>query len=53
MSQEIAVTLTVEEWNTIGAGLGELPFKVSRPLFDKIQQQIAQALQPPEPPTED
>lgn len=50
---EIPVVLTAAEWNVVGAALGELPFKVSRPIFDKIQAQIAQALQPADPPPAD
>jgi hypothetical protein len=40
--QEFTVSLNEQEINTVLAGLGELPFKLSWQVFNKIQVQIAQ-----------
>lgn len=46
MSQSRPVMLDINEWNVVLAGLGELPLKVSRNVFDKVVRQ----LQPQERP---
>lgn len=45
-------TLTFDENDLaiIAAGLGELPMKVSKPLFDKISAQVNELNKPAEPP---
>ncbi len=40
------LTLDEQDLAVIAAGLGELPLKVAKATFDKINQQVAQ--QPPE-----
>lgn len=37
---DYVLTLTLQEIQTLGTGLGELPFKQSAPLITKIQTQI-------------
>ena len=55
MQPSAAVTLTLDQWNVVGAALNELPRRVSDPVFTAIAQQIAQVQQPapvaPAPPT--
>lgn len=48
-------TLTFDEQDLaiIAAGLGELPMKVSKPLFDKISGQVEALNKPVEPPAAD
>lgn len=43
--QSAAVTLTLDQWNVVGAALNELPRRVSDPVFTAIAQQIAQSQQ--------
>lgn len=49
---EITLKLDQNDLNLIGAALGELPLKVSKALFDKINAQVEEAQKPadPEPP---
>lgn len=46
MSQSRPVMLDINEWNVVLAGLGELPLKISRNVFEKVVHQ----LQPQERP---
>ena len=36
----LRVTLEAQEWNIVFAGLGELQLKLSRPVFDKVMEQV-------------
>lgn len=45
MQSSAAVTLTLDQWNVVGAALNEMPRRVSDPVFTAIAQQIAQAQQ--------
>ncbi|MDR3736090.1 MAG: hypothetical protein P4L10_11205 [Acidobacteriaceae bacterium] len=47
------LVLTQEQLNILGAGLGELPFKVSAPVAQEINRQIAEAMKPAETPVND
>lgn len=38
--QEYTFTLTIQELEVIGAALGELPMKLSKPVLDKVQEQF-------------
>lgn len=49
----ITLKLTVEEANTILAGLQELPAKVSNPLTNKLVRQAQEQLSTKEPATEE
>jgi hypothetical protein len=44
---ELTFTFTIEEANSILAGLQELPGKICNPLSAKIQKQANAQLQPP------
>lgn len=48
---EIHLTLDQNDLAVVAAGLGELPLKVAKATFDKINEQVAEAAkeQPPEP----
>lgn len=48
----VTLTLDATDLAVIAAGLGELPLKVSKATFDKINAQVA-AQQPPQPPNHD
>lgn len=45
--KEFTLKVTGDELNLIGAALAELPLKVAKPLFDKINAQVAEANKPP------
>lgn len=45
------VSLTMVEWNVVLAGLGELPLRVSKNVFDKIAQQLQQRSDAPWQPS--
>lgn len=46
--REFTLTITEDELNVIGQGLGELPLKISGNLFQKLQAQaFAQMNMPP------
>lgn len=52
-NRTFSLTLTIDEINTVLAGLGELPHKVSRGLIDKIVQTVqAQAGEGPAQPAD-
>lgn len=40
--------LTEQEVQTIGAALGEMPYRVSEPVLRSIQEQINSQVKPPE-----
>lgn len=40
MTNSRPVMLDINEWNVILAGLGELPLKVSRNVFEKVVNQL-------------
>ena len=44
-NQPLTVTLSAQEWNTVMAGLNELPHRIARPVFDRIGQQLQQQSQ--------
>ena len=48
--QKLTVTLSAQEWNTVMAGLNELPHRIARPVFDRIGQQLQQQSQPQQMP---
>ena len=48
MNEDIKISLTLDEVNTVLNGLGELPAKTSMPVIHRIQQQ-AQPQVTPEP----
>ena len=55
---EFTVTLDMNDLQVIGAALGEMPMKISRATFDKINSQVAAAQQqkpevPPDTPPAD
>lgn len=39
-NQELTLKLTAQECNVLFGALGELPYRVSQPLIDKLRQQI-------------
>lgn len=43
---EINLSLDQDDLAVIAAGLGELPLKISKPTFDKINAQVAEATSP-------
>jgi hypothetical protein len=45
-TQQLAATLTAQEWNTVMAAVNELPHRIARPIFDKLGQQLQQQSQP-------
>lgn len=45
-TQEISITLTLQDWQVIRAGLLELPGKHGLPPLMKLEQQLAPHLQP-------
>lgn len=47
---EITLTLTKEDLGVIAAGLGELPLRVAKATFDKINAQLTPAAEQPPPP---
>ena len=49
-NKPLTVTLSAQEWNTVMAGLNELPHRVARPPFDRIGQQLQQQSQPQQMP---
>lgn len=48
--KEIALTLSENDLAVIAAGLGELPLKVAKATFDKINEQVAAATEQAQPP---
>lgn len=49
---EYSLQLDAQDLAVIAAGLGELPLKLSKATFDKINAQVAEASSPaPEPET--
>lgn len=40
-SQDIEISLALQEWNVLRAGLLELPGKVGLPVLMKLEQQLA------------
>lgn len=47
------VQLDDQDLAVIAAGLGELPLKVAKATFDKINEQVAQATQDKKPPPQE
>ena len=47
--QSVTITVTLNEFNTMIAGLDELPHKFSRGLIDKVSIQAREQLQPQQP----
>lgn len=47
---EITLKLTQNDLAIIAAALGEMPLKMSKDTFDKINAQVAEASAPAEPP---
>jgi len=47
--QTVTITVTINELNTMIAGLDELPHKFSRGLIDKVSNQAREQLQPAQP----
>lgn len=45
-SQEIEITLTLQEWQCVRAGLLELPGKIGLPVIMKLEPQLMQATKP-------
>ena len=45
----VTITVTINELNTMVAGLDELPHKFSRGLIDKVSTQAREQLQPNTP----
>lgn len=39
---KVTLVLDPSDLDVIAAGLGELPFKLAKPLFDKIQAQLTE-----------
>lgn len=50
--QTFNLTLTLDELNLLITGLGELPFKISNPMVQKIHQQVQSQVKPTPEPTE-
>ncbi len=44
--QTYAVQLTIEQWQVIGAALGDIPFKTAAPLVAELNKQIAEQRKP-------
>jgi hypothetical protein len=44
------IELTTEQLNVVGQALGELPFKISAPVWSAIQAQVQAAQAPAETP---
>lgn len=49
---EITLTLSKEDLAIIAAGLGELPLRVAKSTFDKINEQVATATEQNQPAEE-
>lgn len=47
---EVDLKMDQNDLAVIAAGLGELPLKISKATFDKINAQVAKANAPAEPP---
>ena len=41
----ISVSLPLEQWNVVGAGLAELPFRVAAPVIGELQRQVSAGLE--------
>lgn len=39
-TQTITVVLQAQEWNLVFAGLGELPYRISQPVIDRLRTQF-------------
>lgn len=48
---DVVLRLNQQDLSVIAAGLGELPLKISKPVFDRITQQMAEAASQPIPET--
>ena len=48
--KEYSLQLDAKDLAVIAAGLGELPLKVAKATFDKINAQVAEASAPQAPP---
>lgn len=48
---QFTLQLDAQDLAVIAAGLGELPLKVAKVTFDKINAQVAEASAPPAEPT--
>lgn len=48
-TQEIDVSLTLQEWQVVYAGLGELPLKLAQAVAAKVQTQVGAAAQRQQP----
>ena len=46
MPEQFTLTLTKRHLDVIGAGLGELPYRVSAPVVAELNRQIADQLAP-------
>ncbi len=46
MPEKFTLTLTPQQLDMIGGGLAELPFKISAPLIQEINRQIAEQTRP-------
>lgn len=53
MEQSLTFNLTVTQANTILQALAELPFRVSQPLIQELQEQAQGQLQDEEHPSEE
>lgn len=38
--QMLTASLQAQEWNTVLMALGEMPMRVSRPVFDRLMSQL-------------
>ena len=47
MPEDVAICLSPFEWNQVVGVLGEGPYRIVRPLIDKIVAQAASQQQPP------
>lgn len=41
MDKSVSVSLSLEQWNIVGAALNELPRRVSNPVYQEIERQLA------------
>lgn len=48
--QIVTLEITPQVWNTIQAGLNELPFKISAPVLQDLTTQVVRQTSPPPAP---
>jgi len=46
-NKEVAINLTIADWNVVMSILGQGPFVTVAPLIDKIKSQATEQLNPP------